>query len=102
MPRILLDLAAATEIKRRVWLGHAQEDVAEQAKVSLILVSHIAAGRRWHDAPWPDGKTGRLVKSRRKLIDKARREVNRKLAHKEAVKLLAQWDGGSKPKDMSQ
>lgn len=43
-------------IKSRLAAGESQSSIADAFKVSRSLISDIATGRAWKEAPWPDGE----------------------------------------------
>jgi hypothetical protein len=58
----------ALEIKRRLWEGDVQAEIADEHGVSLGTISKIVAGRYWAEVQWPDGSTGRISEEQRTII----------------------------------
>ena len=59
-PSALLNEAQVKQIKKRLWNGDLQQDLADKFDVDPKTISAIKAGRIWAGVPWPNKKTGRL------------------------------------------
>ena len=73
----IITVAEATQIKSRLWDGEDVHEVAKAFKVGVEAVYNIRSGWRWEDAPWPNGATGSMPKSRMKEINKASKTAKR-------------------------
>ena len=69
---MMLTPAQARQIKARLWYGEIYSTVAPLYGCSYFTIREISQGRRWADAPWPDGSSGAMPKARRSLVDRAR------------------------------
>lgn len=81
-----LSVDSVTIIKRLLWLGRTQEEVAAILGVSQSTVSRIRSGRRYGDIPWPDGSTGPLPEGQRsRVLQDWSDEARRFLDHPEEI-----------------
>jgi len=55
MARQALTIATAVEVKRRLWVGENQADIANSLNLSQAAISDINRGKSWQHVPWPDG-----------------------------------------------
>lgn len=71
----------AAGIKRALWDGYRQADVAAAFTTSAATVSRIATGRLYPDVPWPDGSTGVMSPDRyRAAVRSAKAAGEREIA----------------------
>lgn len=88
MPIFSLSESDVRAIKRRLWNGEAQHDIAADYEICTSQISNICAGYKWDYVPWPDGSTGAMPAERRKKIVSARREATRGGGLRSRVKKL--------------
>lgn len=56
----ILSSQQVRDIKRMVWEGAPQREVAQWAGITQATVSRIVTGDQWFQVPWPDGSVGGL------------------------------------------
>ena len=78
-----LNTTLVRQIKKALWSGERQIDVAERFMVSQPTISYIVKGSQWPNVPWPDGQLGGLTEEQREGI------LARKFYKKRADRLLA-------------
>jgi hypothetical protein len=82
-------------MKKLVWEGQTQQQVADDHMISISMVAKIVAGRAWYDIPWPDGSLGALSEEQRGIIStKRQRETfvakkgGRRRSKKDSLRLI--------------
>lgn len=84
-----LEPADVEDIKRNLWLGHRQADIATAFGISQTTVSRILRGEQYFDIPWPSGEVGPLPERRIREIQLSRTGGRRSLGEVSTNRLVA-------------
>lgn len=70
-----LDTKKAKIVKRLLWQGKPQTDIARAFDVDQRTISCVVQGQTWVDVKWPDGSVGAMKPARREMILKLRKRA---------------------------
>lgn len=72
-----LNFSSVVKIKKAIWAGETQSEVAQRFAVSQATISRIVQGEQWPDVKWPDGSTGELSAERKSIL--VENEINERV-----------------------